>query len=224
MKMKISARSVLALVTGVWFTACTGDDKPAAVQTAPEKTKIMDPFRFHQAIEVKPGLTFDVLSWGRGSATTGAYLILRSDSTNLKYRSTTGELDGKIVDAWNMDMDSDGNPEIFIQAEGEGEGSHLTMYIYEFNDSGSGQKLTFPGLSSSTRKGYKGQDSIYIKDGRLRREFPVYEEKDAPNKPTGGRKLLEYRLRNNSFIVQDITDEERDSKETGSKATGSKNK
>ncbi len=210
--MKTTALAWIALFTGVWFTACTsGDDKPAVVQPAPEK-KIMDPFRFHQAIEVKPGLTFDVLSWGRGSTESGAYLILRSDSTNLKYRSVTGELDGRVTDAWNMDMDSDGNPEIFIQAEGEGEGSHLTMYIYEFSDNGSGQKLTFPGLSSSSKKGYKGQDSLYIKDGRLRREFPVYEEKDAPNKPTGGKKLLEYRLRNNSFVVQDITEEEKESK------------
>ncbi|HEY0897409.1 MAG TPA: hypothetical protein VGE15_12705 [Sphingobacteriaceae bacterium] len=210
--MKTTALSLIALFTGVWFTACSsGDDRPAAVQAAPEK-KIMDPFRFHQAIEVKPGLTFDVLSWGRGSAETGAYLILRSDSSNLKYRSVTGELDGRIVDAWNMDMDSDGNPEIFIQAEGEGEGSHLTMYIYEFNDSGSGQKLTFPGLSSSSKKGYKGQDSIFVRDGKLRREFPVYEEKDAPNKPTGGKKRLEYRLRNNSFIVQEIKEEAQETK------------
>lgn len=203
----------MALISAAWLSSCTsGDEKPTSVKPSAPVKRINEPFRFHQAIEVKPGLTFDVLSWGRGSTTSGAYLILRSDSTNLKFRSTTGELDGKIIDAWNMDMDSDGNPEIFIQAEGEGEGSHLTMYIYEFNSSGSGQKLTFPGLSSSSRKGYKGQDSLFIKDGKLMRQFPVYEEKDAPNKPSGGKKLLEYRLRNNSFIVNEVKDE-KDSQE-----------
>jgi hypothetical protein len=209
--MKTRVLSIMALVSGLWFTACnSGDEKQATVTPAAPEKKIMEPFRFHRAIEVKPGLTFDVLSWGRGSDATGAYVILRSDSTHLKYRSTTGELDGKIMDAWNMDMDSDGNPEIFIQAEGEGEGSHLTMYIYEFNESGSGQKLSFPGLSSSSKKGYKGQDSLFIKDGKLFRQFPVYEDKDAPNKPTGGDKLLEYRLRNNSFTVQEVKEEEKE--------------
>ena len=198
----------MALISGACLSSCSsGDEKSVTVKPSAPVKRINEPFRFHQAIEVKPGLTFDVLSWGRGSNTSGAYLILRSDSTNLNYRSTTGELDGKIIDAWNMDMDSDGNPEIFIQAEGEGEGSHLTMYIYEFNSSGSGQKLTFPGLSSSSKKGYKGQDSMFIKDGKLMRQFPVYEEKDQPNKPSGGKKLLEYRLRNNSFIVKEVKDE-----------------
>lgn len=209
--MRTKIFSLLALAAGICATACnSGDEKPAAVKPVPTGKKLSEPFRFHQAIEVKPGLTFDVLSWGRGSSTTGAYLILRSDSTNLKYRSTTGELDGKIIDAWNMDMDSDGNPEIFIQAEGEGEGSHLTMYIYEFANGGSGQKLAFPGLSSSSKKGYRGQDSIYVKEGKLMRQFPVYEEKDAPNKPSGGKKLLEYSLRNNSFLVKEVKEEEKE--------------
>ena len=204
--MKIKLLTCFAALTALAISACSSEDqKSGAIEKPVNPTKrIEEPFRFHRAVEVKPGLTFDILSWGRGSKTTGGYLILRSDSTNLEYRSTTGELDGKIVDAWNMDMDSDGNPEVFIQAEGEGEGSHLTMYIYEFNDAGSGRKLTFPGLSSSSKKGYKGQDSLYINDGKLRRQFPVYEEKDAPNKPTGGVKLLEYTLRNNSFIVKEL--------------------
>lgn len=204
--MRSTVYSFLALLSAAIVAGCTtsNENKGEVVKTAPIKKQITEPFRFHRVIEVKPGLTFDVVSWGRGSETTGAFLILRSDSTNLKYRSTSAELDGKIIDAWNMDMDSDGNPEIFIHAEGEGEGSHLNMYVYEFNDNGSSQKLTFPGLSTSTKKGYKGQDTIFVKDGKLRRQFPVYEDKDAPNKPTGGQKMLEYSLRNNSFVVREL--------------------
>lgn len=174
--------------------------KPAVIS---DKT-VQLPFRFHKEIEVKPGLTFDVLSWGRGSETSGAYLILRSDSTHLQYRSTTGELDGKLLDAWNMDMDSDGNPEIFLQAEGVGEGSHLNMYVYEFNDAGSGQKITFPSLSGSSKKGYKGEDSLYVKDGKLMREFPVYDESDTTNLKSSEKRILEYNLRNNSLSVKEI--------------------
>lgn len=180
------------------------DVKNKLAAANPEKKGLTGPFKFYKSVEVIPGLTYDVVSWGRGSENSGGYLILRSDSTRLKYRSVSGELDGKIIDAWNMDMDADGDPEIFIQAEGEGEGSHLNMYVYEFNDSGNPRTLRFPDLSSETMKLYRGQDSIYIDNGNIMREFPLFEETDNTKKATGGRKLIEYTLRNNNFSVKEI--------------------
>jgi hypothetical protein len=70
----------------------------------------MKPFRFHKMIEVSPGQTYDVLSWGRGSEEAGAFMILHSDSSAIKYTTTTGDLDGRIIDVYNSDMDVDGNP------------------------------------------------------------------------------------------------------------------
>lgn len=202
------------IIAAALFEACSSDKKDQAV-TPPESPAkgIQAPFRFHKAIEVKPGLTLDVLSWGRGSESAGAYLILRSDSLNMKYRSVTGELDGKIMDAWNMDMDSDGNPELYIQAKGEGEGSHLNMYVYEFSSDGSYRELRFPDLSSKSKKGYKGGDSIYIKDEKLMREFPVVDENpdSAAVKPTG-KKVLVYTLRNNDFQVEEVKEENKEDK------------
>ncbi|HEY0666918.1 MAG TPA: hypothetical protein VGD22_02010 [Sphingobacteriaceae bacterium] len=209
--MKLGIVAHLALVSIISISGCTNTEisnsdikKPNVVS----EKKIQPPFRFHKEIEVKPGLTFDVVSWGRGSETSGAYMILRSDSTHLKYRSITGELDGKLLDAWNMDMDSDGNPEIFIQAEGVGEGSHLTMYVYEFNDSGNSQKISFPSLSGSLKKGYKGQDSLFIKEGKLMREFPVFENEGTDSLKTTERRKLEYNFRSNSFSVKQIKEED----------------
>ena len=136
--------------------ACGGEEPKQVVK--PVAKKIMQPFRFHKAIEVRPGLTLDIVSWGRGSNSVGGYLILRSDSTDLDYRSVAGELDGKIIDAWDMDLDSDGNPELYIHAKGEGKGSYLSMYIYEYADNGTNQKIKFPELSSSLSEGYRGND------------------------------------------------------------------
>ena len=195
----ILAASLLIISLG---SSCRNKEpqKKTTSMTLP-KTVVMEPFRFHKAIEVKPGLTLDVLSWGRGSETVGAYMILRSDSTHMKYKSISGELDGKIIDAWNMDLDSDGNPELFIQAKGEGEGSHLNMYVYEYSDGGSSQELNFPSLKGSQKEGYKGQDSLYIKEGVLMRSFPIYDEGDSTNTPTAEKRTLIYKLRNNSFQV-----------------------
>ncbi len=197
---KISGIAVLAVL----FSSCTMEEKSPVVISKPAVKKIMEPFRYHKAIEVKPGLTLDIVSWGRGSNSVGGYLVLRSDSTHLNYRSIADELDGKIVDAWDMDLDSDGNPELYIQSKGEGEGSYLTMYIYEYNERGSNQQIRFPELGSSLKKGYKGNDSVYVKDGKLMRQFPLYSTDDTLSKATGEIRKLEYSLRSNSLNVKTV--------------------
>ena len=201
---------LLTLIYSLFIlNACTSEpqkvEAPNVEPTA--QNKLPEPFRFHKALEVKPGLTFDVLSWGRGAEMTGAFLVLRSDSTRFKYRSTAEDLDGKIIDAWNMDLDSDGNPEIFIQVQGEEKKEFLKMHVYEFGSDGSGQKLRFPELASS-KKNYFGKDSVYILDGKLRREFPLFDESDTSALNPTGKKIIEYSLRGNSFKVHEIEEGE----------------
>ncbi|MFA6946354.1 MAG: hypothetical protein WC220_10690, partial [Pedobacter sp.] len=62
--------NVLKIISALFFSglliSCGEEEKQAAVKK-PEVKKIMDPFRFHKAIEVKPGLTLDIDSWGRGA-------------------------------------------------------------------------------------------------------------------------------------------------------------
>ncbi len=186
------------------FISCQSEEKAPVVVSKEEPKKIFPPFRYHKAIEVKPGLTLDIVSWGRGSNSVGGYLVLRSDSTHMSYRSVSGELDGRIVDAWDMDLDSDGNPELYIQSKGEGEGSYLSMYIYEYSEGGSNQQIRFPDLSGSLKKGYKGNDSVYVKEGKLMREFPLFSTGDSASKATGEIRKLEYSLRSNSLNVKEV--------------------
>ena len=197
---------IFGLVIIAGFAACSSDkpEKKAASNTV-KKSQLPQPFRFHKAVEVKPGLTFDVLGWGRGAELIGGLLILRSDSVHSHYRSVSDELEGRLVDTWNMDMDSDGNPEIFVHAVSGDEGKpSLNLLVYEFNSSGSAQKLHFPDLSSGTKKQYRGKDSLYVKEGSLMRQFPLFEETDTAGVKPAGMKLLEYRLRGNSFSVKEV--------------------
>ncbi|PWG82238.1 hypothetical protein [Pararcticibacter amylolyticus] len=194
----------LLVISFVLSVVSCSSDQPKEPQKPSVKVVLPKPFSFHKAIAIKPGLTFDVVSWGRGSEQTGAYLILRSDSADMKYRSTSGELEGKVTDAWNMDMDSDGNPEIFIEARTGDKENPLNIYVYEFDDNGSAREIRFPDLTSSTKKTYRGKDSIYVREGALFREFPLYEEADTAGiKPTG-KKVLEYSLRGSTFSVKTV--------------------
>ena len=186
-------------------TACQQPQKPVA--TAPiaeKKPELTEPLRFHKMIEVSPGNDFDIVSWGRGSAKKGSFLILHSDSSNKAYITTTGDLDGAIVDVYNTDMDMDGNPEILIQAKATDTANYATIYAFEFNND-KANKLDFPKLTRSQRQGYNGGDNFYIQDGKFMREFPVYDGNGKDAKPTGQKRLLQYGLRNNEFTVEQLS-------------------
>ncbi len=208
----MNARFYLLILTGclIIATGCNQEEKkvtpPAVVIKKPELTA---PFRFHKLIEVSPGRDFDILSWGRGSATTGAFLILHSDSLGKKYTTTTGDLDGAIIDVYNSDMDMDGNPEILIHAKAKDTTDYATIYAFEFNG-GRAQKLDFPKLTKSQKKGYRGNDNFYTKEGYFMREFPIYSGNGKEAKPTGQKRQLQYGLRNNNFTVKQLSKDSTD--------------
>lgn len=202
----MSARYYLIVAAAaILATGCSGDEKKDVVAKVAEGKPVpMEPFRFHKAIEVSPGQTYDVVSWGRGSTDAGAFAILHSDSSAIQYTTTTGDLDGTIADAFNADMDTDGNPEILIQAKTTDTMSYAKLYAFEFNNGGA-NKLDFPKLTRSQRNGYRGGDNFFIRDGKLIREFPIYDRNDSLAKPTTAKRQLEYGLRNNDFTVTQLS-------------------
>lgn len=197
------------------MAGCGGQEtkKPAA-PTAPKKPELMAPFRYHKLIEVSPGQSYDILSWGRGAEEAGSFMILHSDSSAIKYTTTTGDLDGAIIDVYNSDMDVDGNPEILIQAKSKDTTNYTSIYAFEFNDNNSkANKLDFPKLTSSQRKGYRGNDNFYIKEGKLMREFPIFNGTGKDAKPSGAKRQLEYGLRGNEFTVKQLSKDSTDVKQ-----------
>ena len=212
----MSIRFYLFMLIGclVIASGCNHDEKKITQSSATaKKPDFAAPFRFHKLIEVSPGEDYDVFSWGRGSTSVGAYLILHSDSSGKKYTTTTGDLDGAIVDVYNSDMDLDGNPEILIQAKATDTANYATIYAFEFNNS-KANKLDFPKLTNSQRKGYRGNDNFYIKEGKFMREFPVYDGNSKDAKPTGQKRKLEYGLRGSSFTVKQLSTDSTDNKST----------
>ncbi len=191
----------------VGLTACSNhnsDDARVAAPVATEAPRVTAPFRYHKTVEVAPGQYYDVLSWGRGSESTGAFEILRSDSATMKYTTTTGDLDGRIVDVFNSDMDTDGNPEIFIHTQAADSTNAAQVFAFEYNDN-TARKLDFPKLNRSQRKGYRGNDRFFIKDGNLMREFEVFDEADSLAKTPLQKRLIEYNLRGNSLQSKQLS-------------------
>lgn len=199
-KIITPAFGILALL---FMISCGEGDKPTANTTQQNVSTIKkDQFPFYKDIPIRPGLNFEVVSWGKGVDSVGGYLILLSDSLKNNYKSLSNEREGIITDAWNMDMDNDGNPEVYIELLSKKNVSDLQVYEYS---SGSFNKITFPGLSSNMKKIYAGNDKYTIKEGELFRSFPIVNPRDTTEK-AGEIKRIKYRLSGNTFSPSEVED------------------
>ncbi|KIO75532.1 hypothetical protein TH53_20415 [Pedobacter lusitanus] len=196
-----------ALCLGLLFLFACNNDQPAKISPAAADKIVAKntagTFPFHKDIVIKPGLHFEILSWGRGVDSVGGYLILMSDSLKNSYKSFPVERNGVITDAWNMDMDNDGNPELYIELLSKKNVKDLN--VYEYN--GSFNKISFPPLSAKMKKIYGGDDKFTLKNGELFRSFPIVNSSDSTQK-NGAVKMLHYSLRGNSFSVDEIKEQE----------------
>lgn len=193
-----------ALFGGLLFLFACQESATEKVTTATAKTVVekkgQGNFPFYKDIVIKPGHSFEVVSWGKGIDSVGGYLLLMSDSVRNDYRSLSVERNGVITDAWNMDMDNDGNPELYIELLSKKNVKDLNVYEYSGN---SFNKISFPSLSNKTKKTYGGNDKFTIKNGDLFRSFPIVNSTDSTVQ-NGKIKMLHYSLRGNSFSVDEV--------------------
>lgn len=189
-----------ALASVLFIAACTHNDKPTTPAPATKgDTKESNPFPFYKNIEIKPGFNFEVVSWGKGVDTLGGYLLLMSDSVKNNYKSISVERKGIIADAWNMDLDNDGNPELYVQYMVRKNVNDLNVFEYS---NGSFDKISFPGLKDNLKKGYEGNDKFFVKNGDLFRSVPVVNVDSG--KTTTLIKTIKYRLSGNSFSTSEV--------------------
>jgi hypothetical protein len=195
-------RSFFIAAAALFLFSCSSEQGDKA--TGSPATEIVEekpgPFPYYKEVPVRPGLTFEVVSWGKGVDSIGGYLILLSDSVKNDFKSLANERTGIISDAWNMDLDNDGNPEVYIEFVVNKTEHDLHVYEYSRN---SFQKISFPGLSNRLKKSYAGKDKFIIKNGDLFRSFPIVNSEDTTQK-AGALKMLQYKLSGNSFSVDEI--------------------
>ncbi len=201
--MKYLIKQPLLLAGGLLLLASCADSSKkdmAVKQSEPVAGKQKGQFAFYKDINIRPGINFEVVSWGKGVDSVGGYLILMSDSLKSNYKSFSNERNGIITDAWNMDLDNDGNPEIYIELLSKKNVHDLN--VFEYSD-GNFNKITFPALSDRAKKTYGGNDKFVIKNGDLFRTYPIVNSKDSTEKD-GSLKTLQYRLSGNSFSISEI--------------------
>jgi len=108
-------------------------------------------------------------------------------------------IEGIISNAEMADLDNNGNKELYVYCNSVGSGSYGNVFSYRVKNN-KFEQISFPytTMNDSITNGYMGHDLFHIKDSLLIRVFPIYKENDINAKPTGGSRIVKYKLEGNS--------------------------
>jgi hypothetical protein len=101
-----------------------------------------------------------------------------------------------ISDIFLSDLDGNGFDEIYIITTSAGSGSYGTVLGFASNKDKSLSMINFPEVQKGDINiiGYMGHDTFKIEDRKLVRIFPIYNQGDTNQNPTGGKRKLIYGL------------------------------
>lgn len=126
--------------------------------------------------------------------------IVPKDFKNSKDTFKINDAD-PLKNVWLLDLDKNGYDELYIVTSSIGSGAYETIYGYASNQDLSITPIYVPPITeddvmkAGSFFGYMGHDSIYLVQEKITRKFPIYNEGDPNCCPTGGDKVLSYRLR-----------------------------
>jgi hypothetical protein len=116
---------------------------------------------------------------------------------NLKFEGTNPSFTvyGKVTKAFTDDFNDDGSPDLVICVYSGDNGEIGAVAGLSYNADKSLVPIYFPDvyLDPKLREGYKGHDVFSDLTGTLLRKFPIYLPTDAPDKPTGGIRTVQYK-------------------------------
>jgi len=103
---------------------------------------------------------------------------------------------GRVTKAAIDDLNDDGQPDLiicFYNGANEAIGN-IVGAVYSKEDKAI-KPIYMPDIYSDPklRDGYKGHDVFSLVIGTLLRKFPIYLPNDAPDKPTGGIRTVQYK-------------------------------
>lgn len=186
------------------LSSCGGDLDKKEKEAIKKVATLPAPFRHHSKIEVGPELIFDVYTWGRGDDSTSSLLILRSDSIKNDFSvASTNNIDGVFREVFNTDMDDDGNPEVLIYYTENDKFQSAKLICYEFTGKNINE-INFPNLSTKTKNQYHGKDKFYVKEGKLFREFDLYNTDDKEGKKAIDKKTIQYFIKGNRLDLNEV--------------------
>ena len=93
-------------------------------------------------------------------------------------------------------MNDDGRPDLILCVYNGDSGEIGSIVAISYTADKNFDPIYFPDiyLDSKIREGYKGHDEFSDLTGTLLRKFPIYLPGDAADKPTGGMRVIQYKV------------------------------
>lgn len=195
-------------------TKITEKKDTTKTQTIKKDTVVNKPSETNEAslksYKTKTGKTFNVTE-KKESASVSSYNISGTGFGNFSDTIKVTKKD-PMVNAFTADLNNDGFEELYIITRSTGSGSNGGIIGVASNGDKNYnlinvQELKDKQLAQAGKfSGYMGHDSIYVSGGVLTREFPVYQQTDAMNNPTGGKRMVMYALKpgNNGYVLDEM--------------------
>jgi hypothetical protein len=103
---------------------------------------------------------------------------------------------GRVSKAVLDDLNNDGYPDLLLYINtGEG-GIFGTVYAFASDQNKAIIPCALPDVMANGKlsQGYKGHDEFSLMEGSLLQKFPLYKPGDDKDKPTGGKRIIQYHL------------------------------
>jgi hypothetical protein len=103
------------------------------------------------------------------------------------------DIDGLVTGADIGDINVDGSPEIYVYIKTKEKGA---LIAYSANHNKSLSDIYLPTITDDPKhaKGYRGHDEFMLVEAIVAQRFPIYNDTDTDDKPTGGWRHLQYKL------------------------------
>ncbi len=198
---------MIKLISALFFTAILitgcGDRKPETVvkKDSTEKMTIKKDtaVTVRKEMKTKTGKEFVIVET-KPSYSVSDYMI-----TGVGFPNSTDtirySMKNPMTTAMVADLDKNGFDELYILTKATGSGSFVDILgVASVDDKTFGEIIVQEITDKDVEKnemfsGYMGQDSVYISDNKIIREFPVYKSNDMNSKPTGGSRRITYTLK-----------------------------
>lgn len=214
--MKTLKPVLIALLAILTLNACKNEPKKSStektnIEVAPEikkPVKVESKTSFHKVLTLQ-NISFDIKVTGEGSI---RQLTIQPKGLGVDNPKLEHQIEGEVVDAEIEDLNSDGFPEVLIYTTSAGSGSYGNVIGYSVNDGKSVTQIYFPELADNKKAntGYMGHDKFAIVETTFIRKFPIYNEGDTNNNPTGKTRSIQYKLRNGEagrkFVINKVVE------------------
>ena len=148
---------------------------------------------------------FEISTIGEGSLKELTVLPYGLTKDNSKIVS---EIEGSVTKAEIGDLNADGFPEILIFTCSAGSGSYGNVIGYSVNNGKSLSQISFPNITDNPKanKGFMGHDEFEIVENTLVQRFRIYNPQDTNNKPSGGYRQIQYKLKEGESMRKFVID------------------